>query len=115
MKKLSFLIKFSLNCDYCIAGLANYKQNNYLKVTKKLFDKNKYKIFFEPKLKNTINKYPILFDILSITSDGTGKNYSFNFGYAAVEPSKDLEGQQYFLSLDKINGKFLITSAWTIP
>ena len=113
--KLSSLIKFSFNCDYCIVGRANNKQNNYVKVTKKLFDKNQYKIFFEPKLKNTINKYSILFDILSITSDGTGKNCSLNFGYGSIGPSKDWEGQQHFFSLDKINGKFLITSAWTIP
>lgn len=113
--KLSSLIKFSFNCDYCIVGTTNNKRNNYLKVTKKLFDKNQYKIFFDPKLKNTINKYPILFDILSIASDGTGKNCSFNFGYAAVEPSKNWEGQQHLFSLDKIKGKFLITSAYTIP
>ncbi|HEU5054104.1 MAG TPA: hypothetical protein VFT78_13385 [Hanamia sp.] len=113
--KLASLIKFPFNCDYCILDSAKNKSYDYLKVTKKLFDKKQFKIFFDPKLKKTINKYPTLFDILSITTDGTGRKCDLNFGYGSVEPSKTWEGQQHFFSIKKVNGKFLITSAWTVP
>jgi len=113
--KLSSLIKFSFNCDYCILDSAKDKNYDYLKVTKKLFDKKQYKIFFDIKLKREINKHTTLLDILSITTDGTGKKCDLNFGYASVEPSKTWEGQQHFFTIVKSNGKFLITSTWTVP
>ena len=113
--KLTSLIKFSFNCDYCILDSAKEKNYDYLTVTKTLFEKRQYKIFFDPKLVGAVNKYPNLFDILSITTDGTGEQCDLNFGYASVEPSKDWEGQQHFFSIKKIKGKFLITSAWTVP
>ena len=113
--ELSFLIKFPFNCDYCIFDSTKDKNYDYLKVTRKLFDNKQFKIFFDNKLKKTINKFPTLFDILSVTTDGTGKKCDFNFSYISVEPSKTWEGQQHFFSIGKINGKFLITSAWTVP
>ena len=113
--KLSSLIKFSFNCDYCILDSTKDKNYDYLKVTRKLFDKKQYKIFFDIKLKKTINKYSNLFGILSITTDGTGKLCDLNFGYASVQPSTTWEGQQHFFTIQKFNGKFLITSAWTVP
>ena len=61
--KLSSLIKFSFSCDYCILDSTKGRNYDYLKVTRKLFDKKQYKIFFDTKLKKTINKYSILFDI----------------------------------------------------
>ena len=108
--KLSSLINFSFNCDYCIIDSTKDPNYEYLKVTRKLFDKKQHKIFFDKKLLNTINKYPRLFNLLSITTDGTGKICDLNFGYASVEPSKTWEGQQHFFTIRKINKKFLITS-----
>jgi len=113
--KLETFINLPFNCDYCIPGSGKETNVDLLKVTKKSFDQNQYKIFFDPKLKQTINKYSNLVDILSFTYDDTGKKCSLNFGYVSVEPSKDWEGQQHFFSLDKIHGKFLITSVWTVP
>jgi hypothetical protein len=112
---LASLIKFPFNCDYCILDIAKDKNYNYLRVTKKLFDKEQYKIFFDTKLKTTINKYSTVFDILLMTYDETGKICEYNFGYGSVEPSKEWEGQQHFFSLEKVNGKYFITSAWTVP
>ena len=113
--KLSLLVQFPFNCDYCIQDSAKDKNYDYLKVTKELFEKKQYKIFFNIKLKKEINKQTALFDLLSITTDGTGKKCDLNFGYASVEPSSTWEGQQRLFSIAKKNGKFLITSAWTIP
>lgn len=113
--KLETFINFPFNCDYCIPGSGKEPNDDFFTVTKKLYNENQYKIFFDPKLKQTINKYSNLVDILSFTYDDTGKKCSLNFGYVSVEPSKDWEGQQRFFSLDKIHGKFLITSAWTVP
>ena len=112
--KLSSLIKFSFNCDYCILDSTKDKNYDYLKVTRKLFDKKQYKIFFDTKLRNTINKDSSLFNVLSIITDGTRKICYLNFGYASVEPSKTWEGQQHFFTIRKINKKFIITSAWTV-
>ena len=111
--KLAFLVKFPFNCDYCIRDTTKEKNYAYLKVTKKLFDKGQYKIFFDLKLKKTINKNANLLDILFV--DYENKKCFYNFSYASVESSKEWEGQQHFFSLQKINGKYFITSAWTVP
>ena len=111
--KLASLVKFPFNCDYCILDTKKEKDYDYLKVTKKLFDKGQYKIFFDPKLKKTVNKNGNLLDILFVAFEN--KKCFYNFSYASVEPSKEWEGQQHFFSLNKINGKYFITSAWTVP
>jgi hypothetical protein len=49
-----------------------------------------------------------------VTTDGKGENCDLIFGYVSVEASKTWEGQQHFFTIAKVNGKFLITSAWTI-
>ena len=111
--KLASLVKFPFNCDYCIVDTTKEKDYDYLKVTKKLFDKGQYKIFFDNKLKKTVNNNVNLLDILFVAYEN--KECFYNFSYASVEPSKEWEGQQHFFSLQKINGKYFITSAWTVP
>ncbi len=113
--RLSSLIQFSFTCDYCIADTSKDKNDAYLRVTKALFNSAQYKIFFDPKLVKTANKSTSLFSILFITKNDTSKLCDLNFGYASVEPSKQWEGQQHFFTIEKINDKFLITSAWTVP
>jgi hypothetical protein len=111
--KLASLVKFPFKCDYCILDTTKEKDYDYLKVTKKLFDKGQYKIFFDQKLKKTVNKNVNLLDILFVVFEN--KKCFYNFSYTSVEPSKEWEGQQHFFSLNKINGKYFITSAWTVP
>ena len=111
--KLSSLVKFPFNCDYCIVDTTKDKDYDYLKVTKNFFDKGQYKIFFDQKLKKTVNRNVSLLEILFVAFEN--KKYFYNFSYASVEPSKEWEGQQHFFSLNKINGKYFITSAWTVP
>lgn len=111
--KLASLVKFPFNCDYCLLDTAKEKNYDYLKVTKGLFDKGQYKIFFDPKLKRIVNNNADLLNILFMTLEDN-KCY-YNFSYASVEPSKKWEGQQHFFTLEKINGRYFITSAWTAP
>ncbi|TWR23829.1 hypothetical protein FPZ42_18795 [Mucilaginibacter achroorhodeus] len=110
--ELSTLIKFPFTCDYCEIKTVNKTNGLYLKVTKKLFYQSQYKIFLDPKLQKIVNKENIL-DILSVTSENNHCHYDFS--YVSIKQSKDWEGQQHFFSLKKVNGKFVITSAWTIP
>ena len=111
--KLASLIKFPFNCDYCMSDELRAKGYNYVMVTRHLFDKGQYKIFFDGKLKRRVNKTSNLLDILTVRH---GNNISgWEFSYVSVEPSKDWGGQQHFFSLENNNGRILITSASTVP
>lgn len=111
--QLASLVKFPFNCDYCEVDTTKPKDYDYLKVTKELFNKGQYKIFFDQRLKKTVKKNANLLDILYVSFEN--KKCYYNFSYASVEPSKKWEGQQHFFSLEKINGKYVITSVWTVP
>ena len=78
-----------------------------------MFDERQYKIFFDDKLIDRINKNINLLDILIIIEEE--KTCRYTFWYNSVEPSKDWEGQQHFFTLQKIKGKFVIASTWTVP
>jgi hypothetical protein len=113
--KLASLIRFSFNCDYCVLDSIKEKNYDYLKVSKKLFNRQQYAIFFDTKLKNTANRYDKLFDILSVSNDEAGKVCQLSFSYVSFERTNTWEGQQHFFTIKKVRQKFLITAAWTIP
>lgn len=111
--KLGSLIKFPFNCDYCMSDALRARGYNYVMVSRRSFDKWQYKIFFDEKLKRRVNKTPNLLDILSLRH---GNNISgWEFSFESVKPSKEWPGQQHFFSVEKINGRILISSASTVP
>ena len=110
--RLASYIKFPFKCDYCILDSTKEK-TNYLNVTKQMFKKKQYKIFLDSKLKKQLNKTKSILEILYVAFEN--KKCLLNFYYTSVDPSIQWEGQQHFFSLEKLNGKFLITGAWTVP
>ena len=108
---LAELCDFPFDCDYCDD---EEFQNDSIKVSRKSFDKNQYKLFFNQKLKTHFNKKNIL-EILSPNYGALEEKCSYRFGYICIEPSSETEGRQIYFVIEKINGKFKIISTWTVP
>jgi len=108
---LSSLIKFPIICDYC-QGLSS--KQLYVKLSEKEFKEKYFEFFLDPKLMKRVNETQDIFSILVINKDEAGK-CGIDFGYNSIEHSETSEGQQHFFSLKKVKGKYLITSAWTMP
>ncbi|MFN8265220.1 MAG: hypothetical protein U0T11_04080 [Chitinophagaceae bacterium] len=113
-KGLSSLIKFPFNCDYCINDSSLNNPKPYLRISKKIFKKSQYKIFSDARLLITLNNNNLL-DILDFSTSDDGKSCVISFSYISIPASKSQGGQQHFFTLKKRGGRFLITSAWSVP
>ena len=114
---LSTLCEFPFYCHPCIDD-TTLKNNNHItiKVTRKLFNKSQYKLFFDRPLKDVVEKYKDFATYIfhhSFYDKGGPKG--FMFSYTIVAPSKTWEGSQGFIYLEKINGKYKITGIDTVP
>jgi hypothetical protein len=103
------LIQFPFNCDYCENSI-----KPYIKISRKKFDLEYSKIFYDKKLIAALNKTGKLEDIIVINEDNLGK-CRIELSYISIEPSGQSEGQQHFFSIERIRDKYYITSVWTIP
>ena len=112
--KLSGLCHFPFNCDYCILDTSKPSNKHYIKVTKTLFDKSQYKIFFADRLIKEINRHNDI-PISQPDFDSSDKRRYYSISYIAREENKQHPGQQHFFDIQKINGQFKIISAWTLP
>lgn len=112
---MSALIQFPFNCDYCIKDSSLENKKSYLHISKRLFRKAQYKIFLDPRLATYVNTKTSLLDILIFSSIDDGMACEINFSYISMPQSKSWEGQQHFFTLKKRSGRFLITSAWSVP
>ena len=108
---LSELCSFPFECDYCDEKSIDPDK---IKVTKELFNKKYFKVFFVVNLKNKVNSGNI-WNTLSPNYGSIDKRCSYRFSYPAVEPTNETPGMQIFIVIEKINGQFKITSTWTVP
>jgi len=115
--KLAALCKFPFYCTPCIDD-TTLKNNNHItiKVTKELFIDSQYKLFFDKPIKDEVNKHEqfdafIFFPVL----DTKNKVTQFKFPYTIVAPSKNGEGLEGFIFLDKIDDEYKITAIDTVP
>ncbi|TMI62904.1 MAG: hypothetical protein E6H07_15995 [Bacteroidetes bacterium] len=112
LKNISEFFQFPFPCSAC-----NIKDNSNSKepymVSYKRFLQGKYDEFFGAWFMETVSKGR-LFELLQASENDKGK-CSFFFGYPMVLPSERTEGHQGFLTIEKINGKFKITSIWSVP
>jgi hypothetical protein len=115
--KLSTLINFPFNCDYCIIDSLHLSDEPFIKVAKKQFDTKQFKIFFEKKLVDYVNKYQLPKDISILTThyNTVDKKCSFSFRYIAITENKQHPGRTEWFDIEKLNGEFKITSTWTLP
>ena len=115
--KLASLCRFPITCDYCIVD--SNKQNNkpYIKVTKATFDKSQYQIFFTERLVKEINQHNLPQDIFIFQPyyNTVDKKCTYSFQYIARDENAQHPGMQHFFDIQKVNGKFKVISAWTLP
>lgn len=113
---LSALVKFPFNCDRCIIDSSRQIYKPSIKVTKKQFNSNQYKIFFKKQLIEAVNKYqmPKDIDILTLYSNTVDRK-RYTLSYIAVTETKKYPGYQELFDIEKIHGQFKVVSTWTIP
>lgn len=115
--KLSSLCEFPFYCRPCIDD-STLKDNNHItiKVSKKLLLESQYKVFFDNRLKNMVNKFrDFRIHIFNPTFNDKTRHSGFTFSYTLVAPSKTWEGSQGFIYIRRIKGEYKITGIDTIP
>jgi len=110
--QLLTICEFPFYCTPCLND-TNIKSNNQatIKVTKELFLRSVYKMFFEKPIQKKVLEVPDFTPTLNIRNKQDG----FVLIYTIVAPSDHWEGQQGMITLKKINGKYKITGIDTIP
>lgn len=115
--KLETLCEFPFYCSPCLDYIKSKNNNLFtVKVTRELYHKKHYKIFFEQALKTDVKKHQ-KFNIQSFHPyfNEQMKRGSVYFLYTMVAPSIHWEGVQRIIYLEKKDGKFKITGIDTIP
>ena len=75
-------------------------------------------MFFDKPIKDEVNKHKTFDSYIFIpTFDDRDRaqQVGFKFSYTIVAPSKNWEGLQGFIFLEKIEGKYKITGIDTVP
>jgi hypothetical protein len=64
-----------------------------------------------------VNKYQLPKDIFILTSgyNTLSKECSYSFSYIEVLETQKQPGKQKWFDIQKVNGKFTITSTWALP
>jgi len=108
---LSTICDFPFYCRPCVDHTQSKNEiDPTVKVTKKLFLDNEYKIFFEDPLKGEIVRFKEQRQMPILLSEG-----HFMLVYTIVKPSPEWEGAQGYIYIKKIAGKFKITGIEIIP
>lgn len=116
-EKIKTLCEFPFYCRPCIDYLGSKNSNLItVKVTRDLFQKKHYKVFFEKELKAEVKKHQ-KFNIQFFHPyfNDEVKIQGISFLYTIIPPSKTWEGAQGMITLAKKEGKFKITGIDTIP
>jgi hypothetical protein len=109
--KLSTLIHFPFLCDNrFVEGAKNYED---VKVSKQLFDRLQFRVFFEEPLKKVVSNQSIL-KVIRTDYGEESNECSYSFGYNPVYATKVHPGQTVFFTIKKFGKQFLITSAWAM-
>lgn len=115
--KLAGLCEFPFYCRPCIDD-TTLRENNHvtIKVTRDLFYRSQYKLFFDKPFKDDVNNLshfkPALF---YPTYDAEKKQKGWGFSYPIIAPFKSFEGKQGWVYVDKIKGQYKITGMDVIP
>lgn len=114
---LETLCDFPFYCRPCI-DYVGYKNGNpiTMKVTRELFHKKHYKVFFEQALKTEVKKHQkFTIRFFHPFFNEEMKRHGISFLYTLVPPSGHWEGSQGMITLRKADGTFKITGIDTIP
>ncbi|WP_250254956.1 hypothetical protein [Chryseobacterium sp. Marseille-Q3244] len=116
-EKIKTLCEFPFYCRPCL-NYTEYKNSNpvTVKVTKELYHKKHYKIFFEKELKAEVKKHrKFNVQFFHPYFNKEVNIHGISFLYTLVPPSKTREGTQGMITLVKKAGKFKITGIDIIP
>ncbi|WP_347217790.1 hypothetical protein [Chryseobacterium sp.] len=116
-EKIKTLCDFPIYCRPCLYYIKNKNSNLVtLKVTRDLFQKKYYKVFFEKELKADIKKHQkFTIQFFHPYFNKEANIHGISFLYTLIPPSKTWEGAQGMVSLEKIGGKFKITGIDMVP
>lgn len=115
--EIAKLCEFPFYCSLCLDYLKSRNSNlATVKVSRDLFYKKHYKVFFEQALKTEVKKHQ-KFNVQFFHPyfNEEVKIHGVSFLYTLVPPSKQWEGSQGMITLRKTKGKFKITGIDTIP
>ncbi len=104
------LCHFPFTCSFCASDSSNFP---YVLIGKNNFNKYKNQLFYNKNFIEVISKNEILRILQSDIQENGSCALSFSF--PIIKPSIRDEGLQGFFSLKKVNGKYKIVSAWTVP
>jgi hypothetical protein len=115
--KLESLCRFPFTCDYCILDSNKQRSKPYIKVTKAMFDRSQYQIFFADRLVIETTKHNLPQDLFIFQPyfNTFDKKCSYSFQYIAREENAQHPGMQHWFDIQNENGQFKIISAWTLP
>jgi hypothetical protein len=113
-QKLSTFFNFPFPCDFCITDSTKRWNTPYVRVTKKLFTSSQYKRFLTEYLAEKVNSEDLYQNLHVADVEQMGRCTYF-ISFPIVKPLKGREGVQGFLTVEKIKGRFKISSAWVIP
>lgn len=115
--KLESLCRFPFNCDYCALDNNTQKNKPYVKVTKAMFNKSLYQIFFTDRLMREVNKHSLPQDLYIFQPyyNTVDKKCTYSFQYIARDENAQHPGMQHWFDIQKVNGQFKIISTWTLP
>ncbi|MEJ5105753.1 hypothetical protein [Chryseobacterium sp. MYb328] len=116
-EKIKTLCDFPFYCRPCL-DYVEAKNSNLVtvEVTKNLFQKKHYKVFFEKELKTEVKKHEkFTMPFFHPYFNKEMNIHGISFLYTLIPPSKTWEGTQGMISLEKKEGKFKITGIDMIP
>lgn len=115
---LTKLFSFPFYCAQC-ADLtpANDPYGATVKVNRLLFDTSIYRLFYNIPASNDYNKK--LWSMKGLpffpAYDDKNRKTGYQLSYAIIPPSEKWEGSQGFITVRKINGRYLADGLYTVP
>lgn len=115
--KLAALCDFPFYCRPCIDNIENKNTNPItVKVTKELFYKRHYILFFEPAITAEVMKSENnQAGFFHVSFNDNRERNGFWFSYTIIPPSKYGEGRQGMVFLRKKGSRLKITGLDTVP
>lgn len=115
--KLATLFEFPFYCRPCIDDETTKNADVVtVKVTKKLFNDGRYKVFFGQPIRDEVKKHKgFTTKLFHEAFDDKMKKNGYWFSYTIVAPSGHWEGLQGLVYVSKKEGQFKITGIDTVP
>jgi hypothetical protein len=114
--KLATLCSFPFYCRPCIGDTTiKVKNHGAIKVSRALFYESQFKLFFDKPFKEKVNSDEFKPSLFQPAYNEKNQPRGFSFPYTIVAPSKNWEGLQGFVYLEKVTGQYKITGIDTVP